>query len=150
MTLSLPSHASSQATLSIPVHQGMGSLDPVSFPSILLHYTTAKMNGRLWEQMKTQLCGSKQDSVTDKCGKDLLFHRMLIFWNMKSGAASLFWITLHPHVHLYSCSKLCLSFVWPSSVKDKHKFQGFSSRHCQDVVSQFDTYITEILVFYIM
>ena len=57
LDMTLPSYASSQATLStIPVHQSIESLDPVSFPSVLLHYTTAKMNGRLWKQMKTQLC----------------------------------------------------------------------------------------------
>lgn len=31
----------------IPVHQSVGSLDPVPFPKLLFHYTTAKMNGRL-------------------------------------------------------------------------------------------------------
>lgn len=110
----------SQATLSPTPYLTAAAWDPFIlflFPRLLFHYT-AKMNGRLWGQMKTQLCGLRRGDVTDKCGRNL-FHGLVVFWLVFRVVALFFpllFFSFQLHTHTYfhadcawACPLACLS-----------------------------------------
>lgn len=101
-----------------------------SFPLQLLFHYIAKMNGFLWGQLKTQLCGSRHGGVTDKRGRDM-FHKLLISWQKEVRAAGVFLITTQLHIQLPHCNSLFFVLSWSDRHKEMHLSVQHSIIHCR-------------------